>query len=197
MHSPTTVHWNGIKRILRYLKSTISHGISFQDSSDLSLTCFIDVDWASCPDDRKSTSGYCCFPGSDLISWSSSKQRVVSRSSAELEYRGLANAAAELIWVEALLAELHLSLPSPAALLCDNISATQLAANPILHVQTNHIEIDFHFIRERVVNKSVEVYFTPSQEQLADIMTKPLPAQRSQSLRNRMTVLHNPISLRG
>ena len=122
---------------------------------------------------------------------------VVSRSSAELEYRGLANAAAELIWAEALLAELHLSLPSPAALICDNISATQLAANPILHVQTKHIEIDFHFIRERVVNKSVEVYFTPSQEQLADIMTKPLPAQRSQSLRNRMTVLHNPISLRG
>ena len=131
------------------------------------------------------------------ISTPSSKQRVVSRSSAESEYRSLANATAELIWIEALLTELHLSLPLSPDLLCDNLSATQLAANPILHARTKHIEIDFHFIRERVVNKSLQVHFTPSKEQLADIFTKPLPTQRFQSLRTKLTALPSPISLWG
>ena len=112
MHSSTTVHLNAIKRILWYLKGTISHGISFQASSNLSLTCFTDVDWASCPNEKKSTSGYCCFLGSNLIPWSSSKQRVVSRSSAKSEYRDLANAAVELIWIEALLTVLDYYMAS-------------------------------------------------------------------------------------
>ena len=146
-----------VKCILRYPKSTISHGISFQGSWSLSLTYFTDVDWASWPDDRKSTSGHCCFLGSYLISWSSSKQHIVSRSNAEFEYHGLTNAVTELICIETLLTELHLSLPSPPDLLCDNLSATQLVANPILHARTKNIEIDFHFIRECVVNKSLQV----------------------------------------
>ena len=132
----------------------------------------------------KSTSGYCCFLGSNLIPWSSSKQRVVSRSSAESEYRDLANSADELIWIEALLTELHLPLSS-AVLLCDNLSATQLTANPIIHVRTKHVGIDL------LSTRLFKFIYTPLKEQLADIMTKPLPAQRFQSLRNKLTVLHN------
>ena len=111
MHSLTTTHWQVVKRILCYLKSTIYHGISLQPSIDLSLTCYIDADWAGCPDDRKSTSDHCCFLGPNLISWSCTKQKVVSRSSAESEYRGLA--ASELIWIETFLTELHIPFFTP------------------------------------------------------------------------------------
>lgn len=99
LHAPTTTHWNLVKRILRYLKTTSQLGLSLSASSPFSLTSYTDVDWANCPDDRRSTSGYCVFLGPNLISWASTKQKVVSRSSVESEYRGLSNAASELIWV--------------------------------------------------------------------------------------------------
>lgn len=102
LHAPTTVHWLAVKRILRYLKGTMTHGLQLTDSH-LTLSCFTDVDWVSCPDGRLSTSGYCTYLGTNLVSWSSSKQKTVSRSSAESEYRGLANATSELMWVSAML----------------------------------------------------------------------------------------------
>ena len=155
MHAPTNYHWLVVKRILRYIKGTIKHGINFQASSDLSLTCYSDTDCASSPENRKSTSGYCIFFGSNLISWSSGKQHVVFTSNAESEYRGLANAAAELMWIEQLLFELQFSLPRSPTLFYDNTSARDMAHNPILHARTKHIEIDFHFVYERVINQAL------------------------------------------
>ena len=183
MHSPTTTHWQAVKRILLYLKSTSSYGISLQSSTNLSLTCYTDFDWAGCPDDRKSTSALFFFLGPNLISWSCTNQKVVSRSSAEFEYRGLANAASELIWIEAFLNELHIPFSTPPILLCDNLSATRLVAHPILHARTKHIEIDYYFINDRVLHNLLLVKFTPPKEQLADILTKPLPTCQFQILR--------------
>ena len=102
MHAPTTSHWLAVKRILRYLSGTISHGITLSGTSSFHLSAYSDADWASCLDERRSTSGYCVFIGDSLISWTSSKQRVVSRSSTEAEYRSLANAAAEITWFKQL-----------------------------------------------------------------------------------------------
>ncbi|MDV3193991.1 MAG: Ty1/Copia family ribonuclease HI, partial [Sweet potato little leaf phytoplasma] len=135
--------------------------------------------------------------GNNLVSWSSAKQKVVSRSSAESEYRGLSNAAAELVWVQSVLNELGFSPSSAPLLLCDNISATYLAANPVLHNRSKHIEIDQHFIREKVLRKQLLVRYVPSEDQLADILTKPLQTARFQNLRTKLSVLPRPVSLAG
>lgn len=197
MHCPTNVHWQTVKRILRYLHGIVSHGLSIAASSDLSLTCYTDADWASCLDDRRGTSGYCTLLGSSLISWSSFKQKVVSRSSSKFEYRGLANAATELTWVESLLHELQIPFSPPPLLFCDNISACYLIVNPILHSWTKHVEIDYHFVHEKVSNGSLAVHFTPFESQLVDIMTKALPTQRFLALHSKLMVLPRPVILRG
>ena len=92
MATPTTTHWLAVKRILRYLKGTLSYGIQMQQSTSLDIHGYTGADWASCPDDRRSTGGYGIFLGPNLVSWSSNKQKVVSRSNAESDYRALTSA---------------------------------------------------------------------------------------------------------
>ena len=121
---------------------------------------------------------------------------MVSRSSTESEYRGGANEAAKIAWTESLLYELSITPTRPPLILCDNISATYLAANLILHACTKHVEIDYHFVRECVLQCSFSIQFTPSDDQLADCMTKPLSTQRFITLRSKLTILTRPMSLR-
>lgn len=180
-----------VKRLIQYLKGTSKLGLSITPSPSTSIVCYTYVDWASCPDDRRSTSGFCAFFGSNLVSWNSSKQKVVSRSSAESEYRGMSNAAAEISWLQSLLRELGV-VAAPPLLLCDNINATFLAENPVMHQRTKHIEVDHHFIREKVARKQLVVRFVPSEDQLADIMTKGLPSPRFINLRTKLTVVSQP-----
>lgn len=189
MQSPTEDHWNVVKRILRYLKGTIHLGITIDKRSPLQLHAYTDSDWAGCPDDRRSTSGFCVFLGQNILSWSSKKQSTVSRSSTEAEYRSLASACTELMWIRHLLHELRVPLISPPVLWCDNLGATFLASNPVFHARTKHIEIDFHFVREKVLSKELLVRFICSKDQLADIFTKALPAPRLELLRTKLHIL--------
>jgi histone deacetylase 1/2 len=175
LHAPTTEHWTAAKRILRYVKDTSKLGITFTKSSSTFLSAFSDADWAGSLDDRRSTGGFCIFVGPNLVSWSARKQATVSRSSTEAEYKALANATAELIWVEALLAELGVKLREKPSLWCDNLGATYLSANPVFHARTKHIEIDFHFVRERVARQQLAIRFISSKDQVADGFTKALP----------------------
>lgn len=156
MQQPTNDHWNTVKCILRYLKETLSYGLQLSKSIPLTLPVFSDSDWAGYPDDRRSTSGYCIFLGPNLISWSTQKQKTVSSSSTEAEYR-VAIATTELIWIQSLLSELGYSPTAPPVLWCDNLGATYLMANPVFHARTKHIEIDYHFIHEKVANKGLAV----------------------------------------
>jgi hypothetical protein len=131
-----------------------------------------------------------------LVSWSARKKPTVSRSSTESEYKAVANnATAELIWVEALLKELGVCQTSPPILWCDNIGATFLSSNPVFHARTKHIEVDFHFVRERVAKKLLQVRFISSRDQPADIFTKPLPLPLFQECkRNLRMFLSVPVS---
>jgi Reverse transcriptase (RNA-dependent DNA polymerase) len=196
MQSPTSCHWAAVKRILRYLKGTINYGLFIQPSSSLTLHAYADLDWAGCPDDRRSTTGYLVYLGPNLLSWSSKKQTTVARSSTEAEYHGLAMVTAEVVWLKTLFCELGLVLPAPI-LWCDNLGATFLANNPAFHARTKHIELDYHFVREKVADGTIHVKFICSQDQLADALTKPLSTARFQSLRFKFTVDCSTVSLRG
>ncbi|XP_021803373.1 uncharacterized protein LOC110747522 [Prunus avium] len=195
MHQPTTAHWLAVKRILRYLNGTLTHGL-FYSPSTLFLSAFSDADYAGNPDDRRSTGGYCVYLGTNLISWSSKKQRGVSRSSTEAEYRQLAYTAATLSWFRALFLDLHLPAPCPK-LWCDNISALSLASNPVFHSRTRRVEVDYHYVRERVVRNELLVAYCSTVDQIADIFTKGLSSARFSLLRSKLPVLHRPVSLRG
>jgi hypothetical protein len=196
MHNPTTSHWTAAKRVLRYLKSSAHHGLFFGKGS-LLLNAYSDSDWAGNPDDKRSTTGYAIFLGPCLVSWSAKKQPVVSKSSTEAEYRSMAFATAELYWIRMLLRELHLPLKVPPKLWCDNIGALSLASNPIFHARTKHVEVDYHFIREKVARKDLVTQYLSTLEQVADIFTKGLTSARFFLLRDKLKVCISPISLRG
>jgi hypothetical protein len=175
MHSPRDVHWNLVKRILRYLRGTMDTGITISATPSTTLKAYSDADWAGCPDTRRSTSGFCVFLGDSLVSWSSKRQTTVSRSSAEAEYRAVANAAAECCWLRNLLRELHVLVDKATVIYCDNVSAVYLSENPVHHRRTKHVELDIHFVREKVALGQFKVLHIPTRYQFADIMTKGLP----------------------
>ena len=174
MHDPREPHLALIKRILRYVKGTLSTSLHLCSGPIDSLTAYSDVDWAGCPNSRRSTSGYCVFLGDNLVSWSSKRQTTVSRSSAEAEYRAVAHAV-ECCWLRQLLQELHAPITSGTVVYCDNVSVVYMTANLVHHRRTKHIEINIHFVCNKVALGQVQVLHVPWTHQFTDIMTKGLP----------------------
>ena len=124
--------------------------------------------------DRRSIIGMVLFFGNSPISWSAKKRGTVSRSSIEAEYRALASTTTELYWIRMLLCDFGLFLPHPPLLWCDNVSALAIATNPVFHARTKHIEVDYHFVREKVLRCDVMLKFISTHDQLVDLFTKSL-----------------------
>jgi hypothetical protein len=197
MHDPRETHLNLVKRILRYIKGTTHLGLQLHRSSSNELIAYSDADWAGCPDTRKSTSGFCVFYGTNLVSWSSRRQHTVSRSSAEAEYRAVANCIAESWWLRQLLHELHHPPTRATIVYCDNISAMYMSSNPVHHQRTKHIEIDLHFIRDKVALGEARVLHVPTSSQFADIFTKGLPTSVFQEFRFSLNVADSVVPTAG
>ncbi|GJX93028.1 ribonuclease H-like domain-containing protein, partial [Tanacetum coccineum] len=162
------------------------------------LIAYSDADWAGCPATRRSTSGYCVFLGDNLLTWSSKRQDTLSRSSAEAEYCGVTNAVAETSWIHNLLRELHISLFTTTLVYCDNVSAAvYMSANPVQHQRTKNIEIDIHFVRDKVAACHVRVFYVPSRFQYADIFTKGLPYPLFADFRSSLSVRKTPAPTAG
>ena len=196
LHCPRDTHFQAVKRVLRYIKGTVDEGLWFQKSS-LQLSAFSDAGWAGCVFDRRSTSGYFVYLGSNLISWSAKKQHTVARSSTEAEYRSLAHTSAEVTWICKIFKDIAFPLSKVPVLWCDNVSAISLASNPVFHARTKHVEIDYHYIRELVLASLLHVRFVPSHNQIAYIHTKPLSKAWFQLLKSKLSLGPPSFSLRG
>ena len=153
----------------------LEKGLIFANNGHLEVEVYKDANWVRSITDRRSTSGYCTFVGGNLLTWRSKKQSVIARSSAEAEFKATALGICEVIWIKRLLEDLKIHVPSPLKLYCDNKSAIAIAHNPILHDRTKHVEIDKHFIKEKLDSGLVCMAYLPTTEQAADILTKGLP----------------------
>jgi hypothetical protein len=188
MHDPREPHLAALKRILRYVCGTLDLGLLLQPSASGDLIVYSDADWAGCPDTKCSTSGYAMFLADNLVSWSSKRQNTMSRSSAEAEYRVVANGVAEATWLRQLFSELHAPPRRAMLVYCDNISAVYMSSNPVQHQRTKHIEIDLHFMRERVAIGHVRVLHVLTSTQYADIFAKGLPSSLFQEFRSSLSI---------
>lgn len=194
MHKPREAHWDAVVRIMRYLKGSPGQGVMLQAVSDLKLRVFCDSDWASCPNTRRSLSAFVVLLGSSPISWKTKKQDTVSHSSAEAEYRSMAAALREIKWLKRLLADMGVAHRQPMEMFCDSKSALYIAANPVFHERTKHIEADCHSVRDAVQDRSIVTRHIRTTEQLADIMTKALGSSAFHYLLSKLGVcnLHAP-----
>lgn len=186
--SPRKPHLAAVHTLLRYIKGCSAQGVFLSVTSSFQLQAFSDADWASCQDSRKSTTGFCVFLGSSIVSWKSKKQNTVSRSSAEAEYRALAATTSEIVWLTQLLTDLQVQMTTPALIFCDNEVVVHIASNPVFHERTKHIEIDSHFLRDKLVQGAIKLLPVQTQSQPADVFTKPLPSPSFGSLLSKMGV---------
>ena len=186
--NPKESHLSAVKRIFKYLYGTKDLGLWYPKGAYLELISYSDADFGGCKIDRKSTSGTCHLLGSSLVSWGSKKQNSVALSTAEAEYVSAASCCAQTLWMKQTLQDFGLNFGC-TSILCDNTSAICLSKNPIQHSRTKHIEIRHHFIRDHIQKGDIVLKFIPTENQLADIFTKPLSEDQFCKIRRELGIL--------
>ena len=182
MHDPRAPHFSAALHVIKYLKGTVDCGLFYQSNNVLQLQAYSDADWGTCAFSARSLTGFCVFLGDSLISWKTKKQKVVSKSSTEAEYRSMSHTTSELVWLDGLLAELGVSIAQPISLFCDNKSTQYIAENAVFQERTKHLKMDCHYVRENVTSGFVHLKHVSTTMQLADVMTKPLGTAQHQFL---------------
>ncbi|KAE9332538.1 Retrovirus-related Pol polyprotein from transposon TNT 1-94 [Phytophthora rubi] len=179
-------HWQAVKRCIRYLKATRNYGLEFSGNAVV-LRAYTDSDYAGCEDDRRSVSGYVTMIGNCTVTWSSRKQRIVAQSTAEAEYVALAHCTREVLFLRQLLKELGYE-QAATVINEDNQACIAIAENPAQHSRVKHIDVRYHFIREHVQHKDVNLQYVVSKDNVADALTKGLPRDQLEYLREAMNV---------
>lgn len=183
--NPNITHLTAVKRILRYLKGTLNLGLKYQRTETGTLVGYSDADWAGDQDDRRSTTGNIFLLAGGAVSWLSKKQATVALSTAEAEYIALSQATQEGVWLRRVLTELGMETTA-TVILEDNQGAIAIAKNPVDHARTKHIDIRYHYIRECVQNGQIQLKYCCIENMKADILTKPLPRQKFEYLREKI-----------
>ncbi|KAK9666074.1 hypothetical protein RND81_14G158500 [Saponaria officinalis] len=179
---PRKPHLQDAQHVVRYLKGTVNARLFYESAGANDMTAYCDADWGKCALTSKSLSGYCIFLGGSLVSWKTKKQKTVSKSTAEAEYRSMSYATSEMVWVDSLLKDLREDVPKPIPLFCNNKAATHIAQNPFFHERTKHLDIDCHYVREKLQEGFLVPQHVRTNLQIADIMTKGLEAQQHRFL---------------
>lgn len=194
MHAPRTSHLEATYRILRYLKSDLGRGLLFTSQGHMRVEVYTDADWAGSITNRRSTSGYYSLVGGNLVTQKSKKQSMVARYNVEAKYRSMAHGVCEMIWLRQLLHELSVTTPIPMSLYCDNKAAISIARNPVQHDHTKYIEVDRHFIREKILAILVCTPYVTTEQQLTDILIKGIPKVQLHEIisKLRMYDIHAP-----
>jgi hypothetical protein len=185
--NPKESHLTAVKSIIRYVNDTLLYGIWYSRETNLVVARYSDADWARNADDRKSTSGGCFYVGNNLVAWMSKKQASISLSTAEAEYIAAGSCCTQLLWMKTLLGDYGFS-QGTMIINCDNTSAINIFRNPFQHSRTKHINIRHHFLRDLVESEVVSLSFIPTENQLADILTKPQDGGKFVSLRKAIGV---------
>ena len=189
-------HLQAAYRILKYLKKTPGQGLFLFANLELKFKANCDADWAACPDTRRSISGFCVFLSESLISWKCKKQQAVSRSMAivisvvESEYRSMAIVTSEVVWLITLLKTFALEHNHATSLYCDSKAAIYIAANPVFHDRTKHIEINCHFIKEKIQDGVIKTFHVPTRHQIPNFFTKALEYKQFHYLLSKMNLVN-------
>lgn len=192
MAKPTELHLAAAKRILRYLKGTAGYGILYQKTGNIELVGYTDSDYAGCLEDRRSTSGYAFILSDAAVAWSSRKQPIVTLSTTEAEFVADAACTCQLVWMKRILKRISYNGGASPTIFCDNSSTIKLEKNPVMHGKSKHIDVRFHFLRDLVNEGTVQLKFCGTQDQIADVFTKPLKLETFQELRKKLGVCDEP-----
>ncbi|KAL0745858.1 hypothetical protein Bca101_101627 [Brassica carinata] len=189
MQAPKVHHWKMVDRILKYLRGTPGQGVWMGCNGSTEVVGYCDADWAGDRVDRRSTTGYCTFIGVNLVTWKSKKQKVISCSSAEAEYRAMLKLTNELVWIKGILKHLEIEQSTPMTMHCDNQAAIHIASNSVFHERTKHIEVDCHKVRQMIILGVILPCYTRSEDQLADVFTKAARLKTMESILSRLGLI--------
>lgn len=189
LNNPTSVHWTMVKRIIRYVKGTTNFGLYYKSNVNLCLSVYSDSDYAGDLVTRRSTSGHVFMLGLSTVSWQAQRQSIVTLSSTEAEYIAACEAVKGLVWINRLVKEINNDIEyDQPTVYVDNQSTIRLVKNPEFHKRTKHIDVRYHFIREKFEENLFKLQFIGTEEQYADILTKPLPKDRFEKLREKLSL---------